>query len=236
MGGLPKKHPKPASRSTRLGIVSQSLGRSAVRSRSQHAGSVSTPATLARFSSLGGGCDPHEVIPSAGILHDGDPASACSSGDSAPRRAQTFHVVRPAVSVRKALGTLGDRGDPTLGSPPSLGNDFYASFLPPPPDHPDHRENARRDRLGKSCPDLEPIATAPNPKGEGITPTPKGEGITAARSGTPPEPRVARSDDARARRFSRVGPTRTQQRMQARGFSPAEWVRERAPTCTMLIF
>src|SRR5262245_20693049 len=57
----------------------------------------------------------------------------------------------------KALGTLGDCGDPTLGSPPSLGNEFYASFQPPAPDYPDHRENARRDRLGESRPDLEPM-------------------------------------------------------------------------------
>src|SRR4051812_22963765 len=63
--------------------------------------SGASPSGWHRLENLGGGRDPHEVIPSAGILHDGDPASACSSGDSVPRRVQTSHVDRPAVSVRK---------------------------------------------------------------------------------------------------------------------------------------
>jgi hypothetical protein len=88
-----------------------------------------------------------------------------------------------------------DGGNPTLGSPPSLGFEFDSSFQPPPPDDPDHRENARRDPLGEDSPG--PRADSPRRKTVASR-----EG---ARSGTTPELACRQSDDARARRFCRVG-------------------------------
>lgn len=88
-----------------------------------------------------------------------------------------------------------------LDLPPSPRNNFHASFLPPPPDIPDNRENAR----------------------------------TAHRRWEPPTDIGSdRQMKARGRGVSQGWDlSSTQQRVQVRGFSPAESFRERAPSCTM---
>lgn len=90
MGGLPKKH-RDLGRAP-LGWLSSAEVWEGARS----AGSLGAAVGPMQRSHLRVSCT--KAIA----------ASACSRGDSVPRRAQTFHVDRPAVSVRKALGTLGD--------------------------------------------------------------------------------------------------------------------------------
>src|SRR5262249_16198558 len=149
----------PASRSTRLGIVSRVWEEASWRSSGAAVWLTYGVASPTRAPSRG------LAFPWAHPLGRLQPAP-CGSGDSVPRRAQSFTMSDQRSSRRRRWVPWGagvspqaqrDPGDPTLGSPPSLGNKFDSSFQPPPPDYPDHRENARRDRLGESRPDLEPM-------------------------------------------------------------------------------